>query len=322
MPDLAPCLLERKILPKVWGGRALETVLGIALPEGEAIGESWEVYDRADGSSRIAGSDHTLADLMREHKDELLGRRVRTAYGGFFPLLIKYIDAHDKLSVQVHPDDEQAREENDSGKTEAWVVVHAGPEARIVRGLKSGVTREQFAAVAHTARVEPLLASFAPKTGDAVFVPHGTVHAIGPDVVLFEIQQNSDVTYRLYDWGRPRETHLEKGLRAMRFDLPAQTTVRSEPIPGGGSWLVRHELFRVRKFTVDTPAVLGTEGVCKIMSVLSGQGTLGWRSGGRQAPLLLRQGATVLVPANAGSVFLSPVGGMTILWSDPGETPR
>ena len=321
MPELVPALLERKILPKVWGGRGLERVLGLPLPAGEAVGETWELYDRPDGSSRLHGSEATLADLLREHGEALLGRGVRKGHGGCFPLLIKYIDAADRLSVQVHPDDAQAREQDDSGKTEAWVVLHAGPNARIVRGLQPGVTRTQFEAVAHTAAVEPLLHAFTPRTGDAVFVPHGTVHAIGPDVVLYEIQQNSDLTYRIYDWGRPRETHLQQALRAMLFDQPPAATVTPEPIAGGGEWLIRHELFRVRRLPIEAPAVLGTEGICKILTVTKGRGTLGWRSGGRHEPLHLRPGDTVLIPAATGSVFLSPVGPLTVLWADPGE-PR
>ena len=322
MVDLQPYLLERKVLAKVWGGRSLQTVLGLPLGGQAAIGETWEVFDRPDGSSVLRGTSATLADLMREHQRDLLGRGVEAGHEGRFPLLVKYIDAADRLSVQVHPSDEQARAENDAGKTEAWVVLHAGPRARIVRGLRPGVTRADFEAVAAGPEVENLLMHFEPKAGDTVFVPCGTVHAIGPDVVLYEIQQNSDITYRLYDWGRPRETHLAKALTAMRYDHPPATTVAPEQIPGGGEWLVRCDLFAVRRFDLKSNCVLGTEGSFKILSVVRGSGTLGWRSGGRQMPLVLRPGDTVLVPAITGSVYLSPVGELSILWSDAGNVKR
>ena len=318
MPELVPALLERKILPKVWGGRGLERVLGLPLPAGEAVGETWELYDRPDGSSRLHGSEATLAELLREHGEALLGRGVRTGHGGCFPLLIKYIDAADRLSVQVHPDDAQARDQDDSGKTEAWVVLHAGPNARIVRGLQPGVTRTQFEAVAHTAAVEPLLHAFTPRTGDAVFVPHGTVHAIGPDVVLYEIQQNSDITYRLYDWGRDRELHLEQGLAAARLDLPVQTVVQPMPTLDEGEWLFRNRHFTLRRYRFDGPITLPSEGTFKIGTVISGRGTLGWRSGGEDPPLPLTPGDSVLVPACVKNVFVSPVGALTLLWAGPG----
>ncbi|MCA8955582.1 MAG: class I mannose-6-phosphate isomerase [Planctomycetes bacterium] len=318
LTELKPCVLERRILPKVWGGRALESVLDLRLPPGEAIGETWELFDRPDGSSRLRGSEVTLRELMEFDSAGLLGRGVRPAPGGYFPLLLKYIDAADRLSVQVHPDDLRAREEGDSGKTEAWVVLHAGPDARIVCGLREGVSAEQLAAVAHTADVEQLLASHRPAVGDTFFVPAGTVHAIGPDVVVFEVQQNSDITYRLYDWGRPRETHLEKALEATRVG-PPEPGGRAQ-IDADTEWLFRNPHFTTRRVVVRNPASLGTEGTFKTLSVVGGRGTLGWHSGGAEPPLLLQLGDTVLVPASTGVVFLSPIGAMTVLVCGPGVT--
>ena len=319
MTDLKPCILERKILPKVWGGRALESVLGIDLPGEEAIGESWEVYDRADGSSAIRGSDLTLRDLMLQDPQGLMGRGVWPTREGFFPLLVKYIDAADKLSVQVHPDDDLARAEGDSGKSEAWVVLGGGENARIICGLKDGVTKDEFAAVAHTAEVENLLETITPQAGDGIYVPAGTVHAIGPDVVVFEVQQNSDLTYRLYDWGRPRETHVEKALEAIRFGPEAQVPSGAGPIDADNEWLFRTPYFTTRRVTVRGPATFGTEGTFKIMSVIEGQGTIGWHSGGEEPPLVLRRGDTALIPAAVDVAFISPIGNMQLLVCGPGE---
>jgi mannose-6-phosphate isomerase len=318
--DLRPCILERKILPKVWGGRALETLMGIELPADENIGETWELYDRADGSSPIRGTDETLRDWMERDATDLLGAGVSPTRDGYFPLLIKYIDAADKLSVQVHPDDEMARSENDSGKSEAWVVLGKSPGAQIVCGLKPGISAEEFAAVAHTDAVEDALNIFEPEVGDSIYVPAGTVHAIGPGVVVFEVQQNSDVTYRFYDWGRPREIHVEKGLQATRLGDAVPPVTGGDRMDDDSEWLFRNEFFTTRRTKVRTPVSLGTEGSFKAISVVKGRGTLGWHSGGSELPILLSQGDTVLVPASIEITFLSPIGEMDLLVCGPGET--
>jgi mannose-6-phosphate isomerase len=327
MLPLKPFLLERKLLPKVWGGRALEPVLGVSLPAGEAIGETWELFDRPEGSSRLRGSERTLADVLRDDGERLLGRSVARGHGGRFPLLLKFIDAREALSVQVHPDDEQARSENDSGKDEAWLVLHAGPQARIIRGLRPGVDAAQFRAAAHTPAVESMLWSFAPQPGDVIHVPPGTVHAIGPDVVVFELQQNSDVTYRLYDWGRPREVHVQKALAVARADsggvaLAERPVVAPQPLPGGGVQLLATPHFRLRRYDLQRPFTLTTEGAFLVVTVLAGRGIVGWRSGDSDPPLPLAAGDTVLVPACVESVYLSPIGRLDVVVSDPTTTAR
>lgn len=315
---LRPSLLSRKIVAKPWGGRALERTLGLAFEAGVQVGETWEIYDRPDGSSRMRADGRTLAEWMAKDREALLGRGVSPTRDGRFPLLIKFIDARQALSVQVHPDDELAAVAGDSGKNEAWVVLDVGEHARIIRGVRAGTTRAAFAAVAHTAAVEDLLCSFTPRAGDAVRVPPGVVHAIGPDVVLYEIQQNSDITYRLYDWGRPREVHVEAGLQAARFDLPEETTVDPAPAGHGLEWLFRNEHFTLRRGVISEPITIATDGGYVVATVVRGHGTLGWRSGGEDLPLPLAPGDTVLVPACVANVFLSPIGGLTVLWAGPG----
>ncbi len=321
MSALKPMLLERKVLPKVWGGRALEQVIGLSLPPGEAIGETWELFDRPEGSSPIRGGG-TLAELMRTDAEALLGRGVARGHGGRFPLLLKFIDARDALSVQVHPDDAQAKVEGDSGKDEAWLVLQTGPQARIIRGCRPGVAREQFAEVAHTPAVEELLWAFRPQVGDVIHVPPGTVHAIGPDVVVFEVQQNSDVTYRLYDWGRPREVHVQKALAVTALGERTATTERPvvEPknLPDGGIELIATEHFRLRRYELQRPFTLSTNGCFATVTVLGGRGMLGWRSGGSDAPIQLTAGDTVLVPAAVESVFLSSIGRLDVAIASPG----
>ena len=322
MPSPRPLLFERKLLPKVWGGRALEHVIGLRLPPGDAIGETWELFDRPEGSSRVRGDNATLAEVMRADPAAVLGSGVAPGYGGRFPLLLKFLDTREALSVQVHPDDEQARGEDDGGKNEAWIVLHAGKNARIIRGLRPDVDISRFRAQAHTAAVEPMLLSFTPRVGDTIHVPPGTVHSIGPDVVVFEVQQNSDVTYRLYDWGRSREVQVAKALAAMRVEEPAvavdRPVVAPRTLPDGGKLLIATKHFRVRRYDLTRPHTLATNRQFATVTVVGGRGVLGWHSGGNDDPMQLLLGDTVLVPACVNDVFLSPIGRLEVLVTGPG----
>ena len=321
MPPPRPLLLERKLLPKVWGGRALEDVLGLRLPLGEAIGETWELFDRPEGSSRVRDSSSTLAEIVGEDPVRWLGSGVAAGYGGRFPVMLKFLDTREALSVQVHPDDEQARVEGDGGKNEVWVVLHAGKNARIIRGLRPGVDLARFREGAHTAAVEPMLLSFTPRVGDTIHVPPGIVHSIGPNVVVFELQQNSDVTYRLYDWGRSREVQVEKALAVMRGDEGAavdRPIVPPQTLPDGGKLLITTKHFRLRRYDLARPYTLATKGQFATVTVVGGRGILGWHSGGADKPMQLVLGDTVLVPACVNEVFVSPIGRLEVLVSSPG----
>lgn len=317
-----PFLFERKLLPKVWGGRKLQRMLGLALPADVAVGESWELYDRRDGASRLRGSERTLHDLLRDDPQGLLGAAVAAERPERFPLLLKFIDAQQALSVQVHPDDALARAENDMGKDEAWVVLDAGPQARICRGVRAGVSAAQFAAAASTAAVERLLWSFQPQVGDCVDVPAGTVHAIGPDVVVFEVQQNSDVTYRLYDWGRDREVHLHKALAAAHLDVAApdgdRPVIAPRALADGGELLVASPHFRLRRYVVNGAQVLPTNQMFATLTVIAGEGLLRWRGTEQQTSMPIVLGDTALVPAALGEVVVEASAPLVVLVCDPG----
>jgi mannose-6-phosphate isomerase len=311
MPPLEPFLLERIALPKLWGGRSLAQVPGFALPPGADIGETWELYDRPEGSSRLRGRTTTIADLMRDHARELVGAGVPLAHGGRFPLLLKFLDAREALSVQVHPDDRQAAADDDGGKNEAWTVLKAGPDARITLGFQPGVDRRQFEAAVGTEDLTRLLWSFRPEVGDTVHIPPGTVHAIGPDVVVFEVQQNSDLTYRLHDWGRGRELHLEKAV-AVANVAPGDTVPRERPIvapialPDGGTQLLATATFRMRRFALRQRLDVQPAGRYVTVTVIAGSGTLSWPGARAHGTLALATGDTALVPACTPTFALLP----------------
>lgn len=205
----------------VWGGRNLETRLGRALPDG-IVAESWEIAGHPNGSSVVEEgplAGQTLQQVQDQLGEALVGARSRYALAqGRFPLLIKLLDANRWLSVQVHPDDEYGlAHEGEFGKTEMWVVLEAEPGAEIIYGFKAGVKRAAFAEALEAGTVEETLHRLPVAAGDVVFVPAGSIHALGPGIIVAEIQQNSDTTYRIYDWGRPRPIHIAQALDVLNF---------------------------------------------------------------------------------------------------------
>ena len=217
----------RPILKRLrWGGRRLGTLLGKPIGEGSDYAESWEIADLGGDQTTVIGGPYqgwTLHRLVETHGPALLGLQSTADH---FPLLIKFLDAQDRLSVQVHPNDEQARRLGcgSRGKTEAWVVLFAQPGARLYTGLKAGVDRAAFIRSLEAGRIEQCLHSYEVAPGDCVLVPAGTVHTIGEGVVLAEIQQTSDTTFRIDDWGRldpdgkPRLLHREEALQCIDFE--------------------------------------------------------------------------------------------------------
>ena len=217
-----PLLFRRLLKEKVWGGRRLAPRLGLKLPFAGPLGETWELSDYPGEETTVRGGSWdgaSLRTLMQEHGPALLGRS-RTTVDGRFPLLVKLIDAGDDLSVQIHPPD-GPQSPTGVGKTEAWYVLDAEPGAAVICGLKAGTDPAVFAAHAGDARVRAHLHEVAVSRGDCIFVPAGQTHAIRGGVVLCEIQQTSDVTYRMYDWdrlgldGKPRALHLKQALEVV-----------------------------------------------------------------------------------------------------------
>jgi len=301
---------------KVWGNRRLETVLGRTLPPGQPIGESWEIADHPHGRSVIANGSlrgMSLHDLIRCDPDAVLGAHVRARFDDSFPLLLKYIDADDELSVQVHPDDAYAlANEGETGKTEAWYVLHADPGAEIIAGLCDGVTREAFANALTAGNPASLLRRLPVRAGDTILIPAGRIHALLPGVLVLEIQQNSDTTYRLYDWGRvgldgkPRELHIEKALAVTNWsdDHARAEKITTERLDNTRkSRLVTCEYFTVDKYDLTGEHVMHLPGDrFHLINCVAGAGTLAW-SGGEET---LCFSDSVLIPAALTDFVIRP----------------
>lgn len=302
-----------------WGGRRLGTVLGKPIGTSDDYAESWEVSDHGDDQSVVHTgpfSGWTLSELVEAQNLPLFGR---AAGHEQFPLLIKYLDASDTLSVQVHPNDELARQfhPGENGKTEAWVIIEANPGSQLYVGFNEGVTERDVRAAVDSGTVSSLLHTVDVAPGDCVFVPAGTVHAIGAGILLAEVQQSSDLTFRLYDWGyvgpdgKPRTLHIEEALQCIDFTRgPVDPIVpRLLPADHAHEELVESEYFAMHRHRSDGPFQLADDNLCHILLVLDGAARLD--AGEHEVPLAL--GQTVVLPAQRDLVTISPLPDVTLL---------
>ncbi|GMQ78524.1 MAG: mannose-6-phosphate isomerase, class I [Anaerolineae bacterium] len=260
MADYYPLLFEPVLKDYVWGGRSLETILGRRLPPG-VTAESWEIAAHPNGNSVVKNGPYTGLTLSALHEIlglDLVGRNSLWAHQrGKFPLLVKILDARERLSVQVHPNDDYAllHENKELGKTEMWVVLHAEPDGSIILGVKAGTRPDRFKAAAIEGNLDQFLNKITVKPGDFICVPSGSLHAILGGLVIAEIQQNSDVTYRVYDWGRQgadRPLHLDKAMEVINFNQvePALKNALPLPSPAGQrrEALCTNEYFTVERW--------------------------------------------------------------------------
>src|SRR5271155_5524076 len=310
MDNLYPLLMLPAFDPRPWGTHDLSPIYPNRRFE-EKIGEAWLTGD----DCKIANgplTGQTLAQVSEKYQRELVGDAARDAQR--FPLLLKFLFPHEKLSVQVHPDDEQARRVGQPwGKTECWYVAHAKAGAQIALGLKTGVTVAQLENAIHEKRAEELLNWLNIYTGDMIYVAGGTVHTLGPGSVIVETQQQSDTTYRLYDYGRPRELHLKEGLAAVKLKVASGKVVRPAPsqIPGNNNRrapLVAAPYFVVDMFEMKDAQQLSTrddsgKGSAQILVALEGCGIV--ETPGAQ-PVTVAKGDAVVVPASIKNFTVRP----------------
>jgi mannose-6-phosphate isomerase len=321
---LYPLIFEPRFKERIWGGRSLERLYAKTLPAAVAIGESWEIADRPGDESVIVNgpfAGDTLRRLMQEHGSEMLGAAT-PADGGRFPLLCKILDARERLSLQVHPPDRAAH--LGEPKTEMWYVAAADPGAELFVGLRSGVTRDDFERAVASGIVADCFHRIAVHAGDAMFLPSGRVHAIGAGLVIFEIQQNSDTTFRVDDWnrvgldGKPRELHVPQSLESIDFtDFEPQLI--HAPVTSQGAFsvrrLVEHSLFRTD--LVDAEAAGEMRLIPPRLRVVADvSGPMVVRGGGVSAAL--RAGEFCLLPASVGDAAIEAGHGARFLLVEAG----
>lgn len=304
---------------RVWGGRALEQ-FGLTLPDGP-IGEGWMIGDHPNGTTKVVNGELAglgLDQIREQYGKELFGAKGFSEKNGRFPLLIKLLDCQDDLSVQVHPNDHYDQlPQGELGKTEMWYVLDAKPGAKIIYGLNDGVTREQLAQAIEEDRIMDCLREVSVEAGDSFYIPAGTVHALGAGILVAEIQQNSDSTYRLFDYhrmgldGKPRELHIEDSLNVIAYEGSGSTHMKTE-LPSSNEWLTlaQSPFFVTEKGKVAQEWPLQTTGESFVIHIIcDGTGTIRWADG-EQA---VKTGECYLIPANLGSYSLT--GSMTVLRS-------
>jgi mannose-6-phosphate isomerase len=320
MADLTlyPLRFEPIYQYRIWGGRALAHWLKQPLPGKDSIGEAWVLSDRDDNPSRVADGPlkgSTLADLIARFPDALLGTEARRF--ARFPLLIKFLDVRKMLSVQVHPPDGRTEliPPGESGKTEAWVVLEAAARSRVYAGLKLGATAGKLRALSNDT-VDNCLASFTPRAGEAVLIEAGVVHSLGDGVVVVEVQENSDVTFRLFDWdhidpktGERRPLQVDEAMACVDLGQGAVGPARPRPDGPGKTLLIDCPHFRLWRREGETPFTVGAADQPRVLIGLDGAGRLDY--GGIGWPL--EKGETMLLPAVAGERRFHPAGAVTLL---------
>lgn len=315
MTNLYPLELDRFLSPRLWGGTRLGPFLGMSdRQDDEPLGEAWSIYS---GNRILNGplQGKTLGDASAELGAELVGTVAAARYGDRFPLLAKFIDAGDEVSIQVHPDDRYARLHEAAsgflGKSEAWLILDAEPGARIIWGFKDALSADEVKRAAQEERLEPHLNFVPVRAGDVIYNPAGTVHAIGAGIFLYEIQQASDLTYRMYDYGRkdssgqPRDLHLDKALAVADLTPGEHARVTPTPLSGGKLQLLKTEHFATERWEVSGEVSANTDrSSADLVSVLSGE--LAVRAGDTE--VTLNQGASSVLPAALGAYTVAGEG--------------
>lgn len=320
--SLYPLRFEPIYQYRLWGGRQLENLLTAPLPGKDPIGEAWLLSDRDDHQSQVAEGPlkgSTIGQLMHQFPEQLMGKYAERFQR--FPLLLKFLDVHEMLSVQVHPSDKHSEliPPGESSKTEAWVVLDTGPKSKIYAGLKQGTTEQSLRQAIQDGHVEDHLESFIPKPGNSILITAGTVHALGGDVVVFEIQQNSDVTFRLYDWnhtdpktGKPRELQVDQALTCIDFSEGAVSPVMpvvEEVKPALRERILHCDYFIVCRLHGELQFKVGKSDVPRILVCIAGGGHIEYNA--NRYPI--NKGDVILLPAILGECSCYPNTTITLL---------
>jgi mannose-6-phosphate isomerase len=315
MSELYPLKFETILKEKVWGGNALVTRFNKKATGSQHIGESWELSAVADNQSVISNgflAGNNIEELIEVYMGDITGDSIFEKFGNEFPLLIKFIEAREDLSIQVHPNNDLAKKRHSAyGKTEMWYILESEPGSKIYTGFKDGVTKEVYEEAIRNGKIEELLNVEITDAGDAFFTPAGRVHAIGAGIVLVEIQQTSDITYRIYDWNRKssgkekRELHTDLALDAIDFKQSGTNKIRLEPIINKTINLVNCEFFNTNVLcfnnAIDKEYYFNDSFVVYIC--LEGEFLICWDGNSEK----MTKGETVLLPAMIKEVKLKPL---------------
>ena len=299
---LYPLKFKKVFIEKVWGGREFETKLDMKLPENRKIGESWEISAHPNGMSIVENGElagKTLQEVYDEYKEKLVGNKVYNEYKDRFPLLIKYLDVNDRLSIQVHPDDETAlKNHNELGKSESWYIMEASPDAVLIMGMKPGITKKQFLTKAENNDFEGLFEEKTVKKGDFIDIVPGTVHAsLKGSIVFAEIQENSDITYRIYDFDRTengvkRKLHIKESADTIDFDKKVDIVNTDFKENETRRNLIRKKYYSIDKIKINNTFTDINDESMIIYSILEGNGTINQEN----YSLEIKKGESVLVP--------------------------
>ena len=309
---LYPLKFKPILEERIWGGHQLGEKMGKKLPAGKLIGESWEISSVPGNISVISNgklAGNTLEELIEVYMGDLVGDKIYNKFGLLFPLLIKLIDAQDALSIQVHPNDQLAKERHNSyGKTEMWYIVDAEKDAQLCLGFNSPVNKEEYLKHVADGKLDDILARVPVKQDDAYFIPAGAIHAIGKGILIAEIQQTSDITYRVFDWnrvdknGKSRELHTELAVDAINFAPDQHYDITHKPEVNRSVNLVECPYFTTNVVEVKGELTRSYEALDSfvIYMVLDGDLTMKWKDGSEKAT----KGETVLVPACIDEMIL------------------
>ncbi len=315
MSELYPLKFKTIFKDKIWGGDKIKTVLKKDFGDLPNCGETWEVSGVKGNISEVAEGPlegKLLTELISEYQGALLGDKVYEKYGEEFPLLIKFIDAKEDLSIQVHPDDALARKRHDSfGKTEMWYVMQADQGSSLISGFNCNLDKKKYLEYFESGRLEEILNREQVEDDDVFFLPAGRVHTIGKGLMIAEIQQTSDITYRIYDFdrvddqGNHRELHVEEALDAIDYKKYDEYKLTYDKTAKGETSLVKSQYFDTKKLNLDADLTrdLSQNDSFYIYIVLDGEGTIGYAEG---KTVSFKKGDSLLVPANVSEILLRP----------------
>jgi len=316
MKELYPLKFKSILKEKIWGGQSLKSTLNKKIPTNKRIGESWELSGVEENVSVVENGflvENPLDELIEIYMGDLVGDCVYDQFGTNFPLLIKFIDANDVLSIQVHPDDKLAKERyNSAGKTEMWYVIDAQKDAELISGFNQEMDKDQYVKHLENGKLPQILNHEKVKAGDVFYIPAGRVHAIGAGIVLAEIQQTSDVTYRIFDWDRKdekgvsRELHTEEAIDAIDFKVYDNYKTEYKSEKNAASKILSNKYFETNVIDLEKAIEIDSNQLDSfiIYMCLEGKVEIEYYESEK---IIIEKGETVLIPAVIEHLFLNPV---------------